>query len=621
MNRNAIHKICLLVLASLLAFAGTLHAGKKPDITRHEATLLENVMKITVEWQAEKPVVLLKATVGGESKEVQLDEYDDNSRDRHGFYGEAEVSIPLDPDKAFTQKDYIPYVIQIRDNLGRRSELTDRVTIRVKEAEDSYPEAEGRYHEAGGEYPGGVQVKTDDSGEYKTKQIIGDVLEIVKQHTARRENRDNKGSNEAVDSTAPGDSDEVVDSSAPVIQLNGENPLTIFVGNPYEELGAIVKDSQGNPVAGFDKIQTLYAKWKWTDEGDADYEYVEKIDTNQAGAYSVLYTFTYDTDKSVEKQRDIDVVDSSAPVIELNGENPVTISVGNPYKELGAIVKDSQGNPVAGFDKIQTLYAKWKWTDEGDADYEYVEKIDTNQAGAYSVLYTFTYDTDKSVEKQRDIDVVDGAAPVITLLPEGNPDVTIEVGKQYKDPGFKAKDKDGKDITQKVKIDKNLDTNSTGTYYVYYDVVDDYGIAAATVYRVVEVVDSTTPGDEGIKFPLLGGIGTFGKLPPPGATTGSKKPLPRIKEIGGRPATVVETQVAPPKLPLGGISAAPPPKKTTRVYYKAKSPPIGSTVIKADSPKLPPGGISAKPGVAPQSAAQPSDDKKKSDVIEMKPLR
>ena len=523
MNRNAIHKISLLVLASLLAFAGTLHAGKKPDITRHEATLLENVMKITVEWQAEKPVVLLKATVGGESKEVQLDEYDDNSRDRHGFYGEAEVSIPLDPHKAFTQKDYIPYVIQIRDNLGRRSELTDRVTIRVKEAEDSYPEAEGRYHEAGGEYPGGVQVKTDDSGEYKTKQIIGDVLEIVKQHTARRENRDNKGSNEAVDSTAPGDSDEVVDSSAPVIELNGENPLTIFVGNPYEE--------------------------------------------------------------------------------------------------LGAIVKDSQGNPVAGFDKIQTLYAKWKWTDEGDADYEYVEKIDTNQAGAYSVLYTFTYDTDKSVEKQRDIDVVDGAAPVITLLPEGNPDVTIKVGEQYKDPGFKAKDKDGKNITPKVKIDGGVDTNSAGTYYVYYDVVDDYGIAAATVYRVVEVVDSTTPGDEGIKFPLLGGIGTFGKLPPPGATTGSKKPLPRIKEIGGRPATVVETQVAPPKLPLGGISAAPPPKKTTRVYYKAKSPPIGSTVIKADSPKLPPGGISAKPGVAPQSAAQPSDDKKKSDVIEMKPLR
>jgi hypothetical protein len=53
MNRNAIQKIYLLVLALLLASAGTLHAGKKPDITRHEATLLENAIKITVEWQAE----------------------------------------------------------------------------------------------------------------------------------------------------------------------------------------------------------------------------------------------------------------------------------------------------------------------------------------------------------------------------------------------------------------------------------------------------------------------------------------------------------------------------------------------------------------------------------------
>ena len=185
----------------------------------------------------------------------------------------------------------------------------------------------------------------------------------------------------------------------------------------------------------------------------------------------------------------------------------------------------------------------------------------------------------------------------------------IKVGEQYKDPGFKAKDKDGKNITPKVKIDGGVDTNNAATYYVYYDVVDDYGIAAATVYRIVYVEDGTTAdAGDGVR-PMVPGTVKSGEFRQPGISKAPQK-SPSIVKWKGMPPATATTQVTPPKLPPGVISAAPQTKKTTRVYYEVKSPPIGSTVNKATSVKLPPGGISAKPGVASPSATQPADEKK-----------
>jgi len=604
MNRNATHKIFLLALALLLVSVGTLHAGKKPKITRHDATLLQNVIKITVEWQAEKPVVLLKATAGGQSNEVELDEYDDNTRDRHGFYGEADVSILLEPYEAFVQKDYIPYVIQIRDDLGRKSELTGRVRVRVQEEE-------GRYQEAGGGYPGGVQVRTDDSGEYKTKHIIRDVLEIVKQHTAQRDNRDHRAHRDSDYGSGQYAPNMSADPAKPVISLIEGEYVTVEVGTPYKEPGATAVDKDGTDISG--SIVTTYFK---------DDQKVSGLDTSEVGVCYASYDVTDQYGNSaLTVYRAVEVVDSSAPVIELKGENPLTVFVGKPYQEFGAIVKDSEGKEIAGFDKIETSYWKWKLTAEEVYESEYAEKIATDEAGAYSVMYSFTYDGDKSVDKQRDLEVVDsGAPPVITLLPEGNADVTVDVGKQYKDPGFKANDKDGNDITQKVKTDGYVDTNNTGTYYVYYDVVDDYGIAAATVYRIVYVEDSTTADVGDSERPGAPGTGKFREFPPPRTTKGPQEPPAVVRWKGMPPPTVSTTQGIPPKLPPSVISATPQTKKKTRVYYKAKLPPTGSTVIKAGSPKLPPGGITSKPGAAPQATTQPSDDKKKPDEKKMKPL-
>jgi len=613
MNRNAIRKICLLALAILLTSTGTLYAGKKPKITRHDATLLQNAITITVEWQAEKPVVLLRATVGGESTEVELDEYDDNTRDRHGFYGEADVSITLEPYEAFVQKDHIPYVIQIRDDLGRKSEITGRVTVKVQEAEDTY-------REEGARYPGGMQGKPDDSGEYKTRHIIKDVLEIVKQHTARtrKGDSDDKPGQDPYSGAYP---------QGLFIQLepgpDGEINVTVKMETQWQDPGAYVTDSSNNPIAQFDQIEKKVSK---VNEQGFLID-VDEVDTREADTYQVAYNFQDSSGEFAQpKFRDVYVVDSAAPVIKLNGEDTITIFVGDEYQEYGAYVEDSNNNYIAEVDKKDIIVSK---VDEQGDTVAKDDDVYTKEAAIYQVAYTFQYSSGKAAQPQfRNVHVVDSAAPVIILLPEGNTDVKLEVGTRYKEPkpGYKVMDKDlTTDITDKVTVeidDSAVDTNTVGPYEVYYYIYDyDHGVYVTWEARNVYVEDSTTPDDEeGIKSPPPEGLGAFGKSQPPGTTKGPRKP-PSVVRWKGMPHTGPATHVTPPKKLPPGITVAPQSNKKPRLYYKAKSPPTGSTVIKADSPKSLPDGITLAPGVSSQPATQPSDDKKKSDVKKMKPLR
>jgi hypothetical protein len=317
------------------------------------------------------------------------------------------------------------------------------------------------------------------------------------------------------------------------------------------------------------------------------------------------------------------VLDSAAPVITLlpEGNADVTVEVKTAYKDPGAFVTDSKGNRIAELNQIDRHV--YKYDEQGDG--REVDSVDTTEAADYSVTYDFQDSSGKVAQRQtRWVSVLDSAAPVITLLPEGNIDVTVEANKTYEDPGAYVTDGKGNTIAELNQIDRhvykydeqgnprevdNVDTKEAADYAVTYDFQHSSGKVAQQQVRWVSVAYSAAPEDEGIESPPSRGPSEFKIFPQPAKTQGSKKPLPRIKWKGGRPATVAETQVAPPKLPPGGIFVAPPPKKKNRVI-KAKLPPTGSTVIKPGSAKLPPGGLTLKPGVASQPATQPSDDKK-----------
>ncbi|RZS92454.1 immunoglobulin-like domain-containing protein [Aquimarina brevivitae] len=229
----------------------------------------------------------------------------------------------------------------------------------------------------------------------------------------------------------------VVDTTAPVITLLGDNPQTIELEAGYAELGATSDD-------GSDIII------------DAS-EFMDAV-----GSYTIYYdaTDTYGND-AVQVTRTVNVVDTTAPVITLTGDNPQIIELGDGYTELGAITDD--GSAL----QIDTL--------------EFLDLV-----GSYTIYYdaTDTYGND-AVQVTRTVNVVDTTAPVITLT-GANPQ-TLELGTGYAELG--ATTDDGSDVI----INASAFVDAIGSYTIYYDATDASGNDAVQITRTVNVVDTTAP--------------------------------------------------------------------------------------------------------------------------------
>ncbi len=155
----------------------------------------------------------------------------------------------------------------------------------------------------------------------------------------------------------------VVDTTAPIITLDGANPQTIELGAGYTELGASTND--GSMVSIDD---------------DA---FVDAV-----GTYSITYTATDGTNQATAT-RTVNVVDTTAPIITLDGANPQTIELGAGYTELGASTND--GSMVSIDD---------------DA---FVDAV-----GTYSITYTATDGTNQATAT-RTVNVVDTMPPTVVI--------------------------------------------------------------------------------------------------------------------------------------------------------------------------------------------------------------
>lgn len=85
----------------------------------------------------------------------------------------------------------------------------------------------------------------------------------------------------------------------------------------------------------------------------------------------------------------------------------------------------------------------------------------------------------------------DTTAPVITRT--GNATVTVPVKTAYTDAGATASDNVDGNITARISVTGAVNTNVVGTYTLAYNVTDAAGNAATTVYRTVQVKDTTIP--------------------------------------------------------------------------------------------------------------------------------
>ena len=179
----------------------------------------------------------------------------------------------------------------------------------------------------------------------------------------------------------------------------------------------------------------------------------------------------------------LDVKDTLAPVITLNGDLSMTHEGGTEYIDAGGIA----------FDAV-----------DGRVPLVMTQTVDVYKLGMQVVKYV-AKDSDGNVATaERHIEVVDTTAPVITLL--GEESVTVDHGDEYVDAGATAHDILEGEIV--VMVDNQVDTSKVSVYTVTYTAVDSSGNVATAERTVTVVGDEMSDNEDSDKnnLPVLGDI-------------------------------------------------------------------------------------------------------------------
>ncbi len=244
----------------------------------------------------------------------------------------------------------------------------------------------------------------------------------------------------------------VVDTTAPVITVNGLNPVDVVQGSVYTDAGASALDNVDGVVA---VVSTGI------------------VDTATLGVYTITYTATDAALNTATATRTVNVVaapvlDTTAPVITLNGLNPVDVVQGSVYTDAGASALDNVDGVVA---VVSTGI------------------VDTATLGVYTVTYTATDAALNTATATRTVNViaapvVDTTAPVITV--NGLNPVDVVQGSAYTDAGATATD--NVDLVVTVNSVSTVDIATIGVYTVTYTAMDAAGNPATPVVRTVNVI-------------------------------------------------------------------------------------------------------------------------------------
>ena len=234
--------------------------------------------------------------------------------------------------------------------------------------------------------------------------------------------------------------DEDKDSTPPVISLNGSNPTVVELGSVYVEAGATADTGEPVVVSG-------------------------SVNTNAVGTYTLTYTSIDDWGNVGTTTRTVNVVDTTAPVMSVTGDNPATVELGASYTDAGAT-----GSDLGGAVTVSSSGT-----------------VNTDAVGTYTITYTGTDPSGNTATATRTVNVTDTTAPVITVT--GTNPITHELGDTYTDAGATATDLSGS-IT--VTTNGTVNDDAVGEYTLTYVATDPSG-NTSTATRTVNVVDTTAP--------------------------------------------------------------------------------------------------------------------------------
>ncbi|MDD3048521.1 MAG: DUF5011 domain-containing protein [Bacilli bacterium] len=272
----------------------------------------------------------------------------------------------------------------------------------------------------------------------------------------------------------------IVDTTIPVITLIGTD-VTVEYGSPYTDQGATALDNYDGDIT-------------------ANIITVSTVNLNVLGTYSVTYNVT-DANGNIAATvtRTVTVVDTTKPIIILNGENPTKVILGiNPYVDELAILDDNydadstitgllSGDPTI----IGNYYLLYNGSDiSGNAAVEVsrtVEVLDPN-ADEDGDQFTNIEEYNEKTDYNDPDDYPILGNPEITVL--GTNPITVDQFTTYTDAGATAVDSIGTALT--VNVSNPVNTNVINTYTVTYTATDRQG-NTDTDTRTVIIKDKIKP--------------------------------------------------------------------------------------------------------------------------------
>jgi len=243
----------------------------------------------------------------------------------------------------------------------------------------------------------------------------------------------------------------VTDLTAPLLVLNGDQRVEHPLGSVYVDAGVTATDNVDINVS---------------------ISVTGTVQTSVPGTYILTYTAS-DTagNQAIPLTRTVVVKGSDAtpPVITLNGNASIELTLGDPYIELGATASDNTDPTVT---------------------VSIAGQVKADQLGVYTLTYTASDAAgNQAIPVARTVFVVDKGIPVLTL--EGLANVTHEAGEPYLDAGAIAFDEIEGNLS--VSVTGFVDDSQPGIYVITYTARDGSGNQALPINRVVSVVDTTAP--------------------------------------------------------------------------------------------------------------------------------
>ena len=240
----------------------------------------------------------------------------------------------------------------------------------------------------------------------------------------------------------------VVDNTAPSILLAGANPVTLECHGPvFADPGATASDNC--PGVGIVSVSGA-------------------VDVNAVGSYFLTYNVTDAHGNSASASRTVNVVDTTDPLVTLNGPAEVTLECHGEFLDPGASANDACAGALAA---------------------NASSNLDAGVVGDYLITYSASDPSGNSASVTRTIHVVDTTNPVVTL--NGDAEMTLEChGAPFVDPGASAVDGCAGNLA--VSVSGSVDVNTVGDYVLTYSAVDPSGNPASAT-RTVHVVDTTNP--------------------------------------------------------------------------------------------------------------------------------